>query len=73
MSLNGNSVLHQRAQTSKRVQATDAPVIGKTKALIAGVQGVQSLAQGELLEDAAQLTGLVQSASTGRFARACSR
>lgn len=33
-------------QTSKRVQATDAPVIGKTKALIAGVQGVQSLAQG---------------------------
>jgi len=32
--------------TSSRVQATDAPVIAKTKALMAGVQGVQSLAQG---------------------------
>ena len=36
-------------QVSRRAQATDAPVIGKTKALIAGVQGVRSLAQGEEL------------------------
>lgn len=33
-------------QISKRVKATNAPIIGKTKELIAGVQGVQSLAQG---------------------------
>ena len=33
-------------QVSERVLETDEPVIGKTKALIAGVEGVLSLAQG---------------------------
>ena len=36
-------------QVSRRVRATDAPVIGKTKALIAGVEGVRSLAQGDCM------------------------
>ena len=33
-------------QVSERVLETDEPVIGKTKALMAGVEGVLSLAQG---------------------------
>lgn len=36
-----------RAQVSERVLETDEPVIGKTKALMAGVEGVLSLAQGQ--------------------------
>jgi hypothetical protein len=39
------------------VQATNAPIIGKTKELIAGVQGVQSLAQGVLCALTAHCTG----------------
>ncbi len=35
-----------RVQVSERVLATDEPVIGKTKALMEGVEGVLSLAQG---------------------------
>ncbi len=35
-------------QVSERVLETDEPVIGKTKALMAGVEGVLSLAQGAL-------------------------
>lgn len=50
-------------QTSRRVQATDAPVIGKMKALIAGVQGVQSLAQGAAAPHASAL--LDQQSCTG--------
>ena len=35
-----------KVQTSRRVKATDAPCIVKTKQLMAGVEGVISLAQG---------------------------
>lgn len=43
-----------RVQTSKRVLATDDPVIVKTKQLMAGATDVISLAQGELTSRRAQ-------------------